>query len=319
MKNLLKFLNSQKTSVSFIVTFFKIFGLAPFEVVFPNSEQKIFLRSSIKDQVYSFLLSIPCVALLIRLVVNYSTIMPKLVLRKLVTINLSWISSVILWYYCFNHQKIIRILNDLLDFEQDLISQFNRSVSRRNTRNYEIVSFITEVVLMILQVIPFVFEAVASNDWWFVIMVLSGFIINILMLQHTILVHYVNKRLNYTNELLLLLVENHGCSDLIFVKSSTHNELILRTITLLRQHQRRLLVIFKDLTDFFEWPILLTIIIFCIRLILYSYKFAKRVIFFNQDIPLISFICEPTTMVKEIFIIVIFTNQMTLITSEASN
>ncbi|CAD6208224.1 GSCOCT00013807001.3-RA-CDS [Cotesia congregata] len=315
MKNL-NFLNSKESSISFIVTFFKIFGLAPFEVVFSKSVPQIFLRSSTQNRIYTFLLSIPCVALLVRIVMNFSTITPKLVLRKLVTINLSWISTVILWYYCFNHQKIIRILNDLLDLEQDLVNQFNRSVSRRESRNYEIASFISEVVLMILQVIPFIFEAVASDDWWAVVMVTSGFIINIFMLQHTILVHFINKRLNFTNELLLSLIKNDNCSDLIFVKSATHNELILRTIILLKQHQRKLLVIFKDLSDFFEWPILLTIIIFCIRLILYSYKFAKRVIFFSHKIPLISFICEPATMVKEIFIIVIFTNQMTQITSE---
>ncbi|XP_057334055.1 putative gustatory receptor 28b [Microplitis mediator] len=182
---------------------------------------------------------------------------------------------------------------------------------------YEIKLFTAQILLMLIYCVTIYIKFKEMNK---LIIIFSGFIINILLFQYALLINYINKRLTYMNELLSSLIMlydvDNNYRDIIFITSTTQDDMIFRTIILVRELQRKLCEIFKSLSKFYSRPILIGVLLFCVRLIHYSFVFLKRFFGTKSRFDIVLLIKEPATVLKEIFIIVILTHHMNQLTLE---
>lgn len=267
--NFFKFSTYKITSLHLTIIFFKLFGLAPFTVtILPKSLNRkksiVCLSFSLTGNIYNFFLSLPSVFLLINLITNYHKISSKFVLEKWVAMSILWITPSIILYYCFKQREIIKIIEKLLELEYTLIDQFNQSVSQKQKNKYEIILCSTQIFLMIVYAILFI---VQTKDFGILIIICSGFIINNLILQYTLLINYISKRLIFTNELLLSLTTFYEVDNnyrLIFVSNSSQDEMILKSFILIREIQRSLYDIMKKSLKFYSCPILFAVMLFSV-------------------------------------------------------
>ncbi|XP_057333905.1 putative gustatory receptor 28b [Microplitis mediator] len=322
MNNLSKFFLSRINVLECIIIFFKIFGLAPFNVtISPKSDggkqPSVFLVYSLKGNIYNIILSLVSSYLLIHYIRNFQKL-EHYILDKWVIMGVLFVAPVIILYYCLKQQELIKIINQLSKLESKLVEQFNQSVPRnRKNMKYEIKLFTAQILFMIIYGVTVYMKFKKMST---LIIIFSGSIINILLFQYALLINYINKRLTYMNELLSSLIMlydvDNNYRDIIFITSTTQDDMIFRTIILVRELQRKLCEIFKSLSKFYSWPILIGVLLFCGRLIYFSFKFMESLFGTRIRFDIISLIKEPANVLKEIFIIVILTHHMNQVTLE---
>ncbi|KAH0555596.1 hypothetical protein KQX54_020309 [Cotesia glomerata] len=313
-----KFSQSKLTSMFFIAAFFKIFGLAPFRVSFLRKrylgKPKISFHHSWKGTIYNFVLLLPMVVELVSLIVKFSVYLQKEFLALWISLAILWVTPVILLYFCFNQRKSIEILGKLVEIEYDLTDSFNRSVSRKHKNlNYEISLFIPQILFSVIHTTHII---VKLRSYGLFVIITSGFMINNLILLYALLINFITKRYDFINEMLLTSIFRDKKTDLTFLTSSSQNEMTLKTLILIRKQQRKLYQVCKDVSNFFSWPILLAVVLFCVRLIFYSFIFAKRMFICSSEIDLMTLISEPATLAKEIFVILVLAHHMSQFTFE---
>lgn len=323
MDNLSKFFLSKLNVLGCIIIFFKIFGLAPFNVAISRKSDRgkqpsVFLVYSLKGNIYNIIISLFSSSLLIHSVRNYHKLEAHDILEKFVIMSVLFVAPVIVLYYCLKQQELIKIINKLSKLESKLIDQFNQSVScNRMNMKYEIKLFIAQILLMLIYGVTIYIKFKDMNK---LIIIFSGFIINVLLFQYALLINYINKRLTYTNELLssLIMLYNveNNYRDIIFITNTTQDDMIFKTIILVRELQRKLCEIFKSLAKFYSRPMLIGVLLFCVRLIYYSFKFMQRLFGAKIRFDVVLLIKDPATVLKEIFIIVILTHHMNQLTLE---
>lgn len=322
--NLAKLSKSKTLPIRLLIMFFKISGFAPFKVsVLPKpffkKRSRIQLLYSPKGIAYNFILSLPMIGLLVFSIAKYNAEYPTYILSKCMVLSSAFAAPVILGYYCIKQGTIIKVLSRLLKLEDDLLDKFNRSVSRQHSPiTYEAIVFVIYTSLTSSHVALTYFENPGVWKRSLVILFIE-IIINNLIFQYSLIVYYINKRLNYMNELLLSLSKSDDSrlkNEITFLTSSSHNEMILKTIVLIRELQRSLYGVFKEISKFFTWPIFFAMTIFCIRMLLYAFKFVKRLILRPEETTVVVFIKCPISVLKEMFIIIIMARHITQITLE---
>ncbi|CAG5075468.1 Protein of unknown function, partial [Cotesia congregata] len=313
-----KFSKSELTSMFFIGAFFKISGLAPFRVSFLRKrylgKPRISFHHSWKGTICNIVLLLPMVVELVTGIVKFKIYSQKGLLGLWISLAILWVIPVILLYFCFNQQKSIEILGKLVEIEYDLTDRFNRSVSRKHKNlNYEISLFIPQILFLVIHT---TYIIIKFRSYGLFVIIISGFIINNLFLLYALLINFITKRYDFINEMLLTLIFRDQKTDLTFLTSSSQNEMTLKTLILIRKLQRKLYQVCKDVSNFFSWPILLVVILFCVRLIFYSFSFAKRLFICPKEINLMTLISEPVTLAKEIFVILVLAHHMSQFTFE---
>ncbi|KAH0555439.1 hypothetical protein KQX54_018922 [Cotesia glomerata] len=322
--NLAKLSKSKTLLIRLLIIFFKISGFAPFKVsVLPKpffkKRSRIQLLYSPTGIVYNFILSLPMIGLLVFNIAKHNAEDSTYILGKCMVTSSALAAPMILGYYCIKQGAIIEVLSRLLKLEDDLLDKFNRSVSRlHKSITYETVVFVIYTSLTSSHVALTYFEYPGLWERSLVTLFIE-ITINNLIFQYSLIVYYINKRLSYMNELLLSLSKSDNSrlkNEVTFITSSSHNEMILKTIVLIRELQRSLYGVFKEISKFFTWPIFFAMTIFCIRILLYVFKFVKRLILHPEETTVVIFIICPISVLKEMYIIIIMTRHMTQITLE---
>lgn len=276
--------NIQKFSRSYIFSLYlslgmsRILGIAPFHLqISPNNNYNNKNKQVPLKFWYSYVGSVYNVFLIICLLVSISFTLPLLAANSKadaifsfeagLSLCSNFVSIIILLFYCIKQQKIIKLCNRIVDFENILAKELYNVGQLEEGKYYQIALIISHIIVTLLTCGLLV---VVGHRIYIITEVLPEFYVAGVAIQYVTLLMFLKQRFYLLNQSLLVLTNS---SSNLFTNtiSVTFNDTILQKIYVLRKSQRFLYEITIDVSKFYSRPILFAIPIFGCELVYNSY------------------------------------------------
>lgn len=314
-----------KRLLRLIVIFFKLIGLAPFNIIIlpvcsnKNRLMEINFVKSILGLIYNYFLSIYFFLIMCLYLPNLydQNIWNISKIQISYEIGLSFFANsgamIIILIYNYNQEILIMVFNRLVHLETILINEFNNSHQVQQSLSGKCHQTITIGIYIIINIVLLISELIRYNAhqiFYVVRLALPGFFIGSMIIQYTLIVIFIKNKFYYLNELLLSsenpMKQRKVNSNVNNIRASLENKL-LNEFKIIRKTQRALYEVSWDLVEFYSLPTLLAIAIAFIQLVYHCYFFVSPLLKFSNLPPAVIIINDIMWIMKDVFPIVILT------------
>lgn len=251
----------------FILKYYKILGLAPFDIHVtpstqtdkPSQQFDINYTYSFEEAAYDFILSL---CLFFKIIYNFLHQQTEQSYWHDYHLINNFNLMIIYFNYCFNQRLIAKIITNLTSLESELTEKsWDYSLKITCVKNYCVcLTTFFNINFIVIIISNIIFNTDNTVDLYFTISTL--FLTGTFVFQYAFIMIHLYQRFKILNHSLLSLVNNQSSLDFIFGTNCFRNEVTTRKLLFLRQAHRLLYEVNCDVTKFYSVPIFFAVLSF---------------------------------------------------------